>query len=235
MGKDWRRTLRLRSDSTSSKGVPVKRSALVLAAAFAVAACQDGSTAPEARDLSSVQNRFSNPPPPPIEGTATLSIGVSTSFAATSMDISPALSEACETALPIFIQVPVKYFFNRVQNSGFVHFSDSDADGVDVSANGMVREQDGRESGQGTITINEGGCEIVVNLASVQNVVFGDCSGPIVIDGAETALAPEDNPEQACFYAEFDEVTADGEPVPGGATLFGNLGDNEEEITSTTE
>ena len=149
-----------------------------------------------------------------------------------SLEIAPALSEACELALPIFVQIPVKYFFNRVQNAGFVHFSGNAETGLDVSANGMIREQNGTESGQGTVTINEGGCEIVVNLASVQNVVFGDCDGPVIIDAVETELAPEDNPEQACFSADFDEVTADGEPVPGGATIFGNLGDTEEEIPS---
>ena len=192
---------------------------VTLAATIAVGACQDVSTAPQVADLNTAQDRFSNPPPPPIEATATVSIGTQTSFAV----ILGAISQQAECEDTFFggtFVIPATYLFNPTQNSGFVHFSSSEEDDLTASANGMVtRHGENDPIGQGTLTFLLNGCELVVHLDSVTEAVFGECN--VITPPVDLLAAPEENPEQGCFHLEFDEVTFDGQPVPGGATING--------------
>ena len=202
-----------------TKGVSVKRSVLILAAALAVTACNEVSTAPQVDGLGTAENRFSNPPPPPIEATAVLSVG-STSFAASLGAISQ--QAVCEGDFfgGTFV-IPATYMFNPVQNAGFVHFESYEDEDLTASANGMVRKQgDDDPTGHGTLTFLINGCELVVHLDSVTEAVFGECTN-IITGDVDLLAAPEDNPEQGCFHLEFDEVTFNGTPVPGGATVNG--------------
>ena len=216
MGRDWLRPLPSLVRQHITKGVSVKRSALVLAAAFAVAACQDGSTAPQARDLNTAQDRFSNPPPPPIELGALATFTASTSFAQFN---TAALIPECEgfVAPSNGIVLPVKYMYNPAGNSGFLHFEDSPDSYLDADANGMIRMQDGDFTGKGVVTFVFQGCPLVIHLDSVNDLASQFAACGTFSEEIDTEITAERD-EFGCFSLTFDRVTLGGEEI-GGAQL----------------
>ena len=198
----------------------MKRSALVsIAALIAVAACQEMTTSPTGvGDISSLDARFSNPPPPPIDTGATGGIAATfapqaAAIAAPSLPAAPGFErfaggvQSLQSATNFTI--PVTYLYNPVGNSGFLHFRSDNANDVEADANGMVRLQDGVFSGKGQVVIEtfEGTLIIFLNSINSAQSSFEGCG-----DNFFAAALP-DRPENGCFNVVFDEATLNGDPV----------------------
>lgn len=176
-------------------GVIVKRVVLAtLALVIGAAACQDAVTSPQLGSNLSLRYRVSNPPPPPIDASAT---GSFTTSSASSFSIQASCS----------FHIPVTYFFDPTANSGYLHFSSNQADMATASSNGMVKYAHGSLSGKGTLEIITDCGLLVIDLSSIQQPPsFIGCR-------SEFSAASPSGPPQVCFHLEFSMATLDGVPV----------------------
>ena len=207
----------------------MKRSAIAaLVAVIATVACQEIATSPGDPDFS-VRGRLSNPPPPPIDTGASVSFGgiQQTSLVQSrSSDLSlPSkfmlATAGCENRTVQAIVIPVRYLYNTVGNSGWLHVESSEADSLTASSNGMVRmrtDENGVQDfeGKGTVSMIIDGCPLVINLASIidEQSSMADCS---VAPDLSAAAAPE-REQGTCFFLSFSEATLDGQDI-GGAQM----------------
>jgi hypothetical protein len=180
---------------------------------IAAVACKEVVTSPGANDLRVSSDKFSNPPPPPVEAGALTTISVEASFATQSGGITT--QAVCEGATVSSFVLPVTYMFNPAGNSGFVHFASSGADSVSADANGMVRYQDGEFTGKGRVRIIIDGCELLIDLSSVdsEESTFAACGDPEIPDSTFSTSSQPERPATGCFFLSFDEVTLDGQDV----------------------
>ncbi len=175
----------------------MKRVSLAALTGFALigaAACQDALTSPQLAADARYEREAGNPPPPPID------TGATGSFFATE-------TETFFQTLSNF-SIPVTYMFNKTGNSGFLHFSSDDANGVDASSNGMVKFNAPADfSGKGTVEIQTDEGLLVIDLESVNDALsfFAPCGG-----------------ESSCFHVVFDHATLfppEGPPIEGTAVI----------------
>lgn len=216
-----------------TEGSIVKRVSLAVAAValLGAAACQDAVTSPQPGDLRFF--RTSNPPPPPIDTGSTGSFVPATDLRAPStprilqprFSIVQSSSPAQRTKFSVFappnrrafdftqnsffFSVPITYLFNPTSKAGYIHFS-NDADGVNSSSNGMIKNKNGVLSGKGTLQIQTTEGLLVIDLSSIeQPPSFQGCTaGPD---------APTQNDGGVCFFLHFDSATLDG--VPGSVNM----------------
>ena len=204
---------------------------VVLALVLGIAACQEVATSPQATadlNTANINPRYreaSNPPPPPIDTGGKVTFDASASatsfkwadpFQPWSVRLASAAVDPCPGS-PTGIILNVTYMLNQGGTSGYLHFSSNKGDSVWASSNGMVKMHDGAFDGKGQIAMIIDGCQLVINLASVNSELssFAGC-GVFTED-----IAPTDAPTRppaGCFSVRFDEVTLNDVDI-GGAWL----------------
>ena len=203
---------------------------VVLALVIGIAACQEVATSPQASaDLSTANlnpryREASNPPPPPIDtgGQVTFAASATSTSFKWADPFQPWSARLASTALdpcpgtPSDIILNVTYMLNNGGTSGYLHFSSNKGDSVWASSNGMVKLHDGVFDGKGQIAMVIDGCQLVLNLASVNSELssFGGCG---VFEEVVILDAPS-RPPTGCFIVHFDQVTLNGVDI-GGADL----------------
>ena len=201
----------------------------VLALVIGIAACQEAATSPQATaDLNTANlnpryGEASNPPPPPIDtggrvsftGATATSFKWADPFQPWSARLASAALDPC-TGTPSEIILNVTYMLNNGGTSGYLHFSSDKGDSVWASSNGMVKMHDGVFDGKGAIAMIIDGCQLVLDLSSVNSELssFGGCG---VFEDVVILDAPT-RPPTGCFIVHFDEVTLNGVDI-GGADL----------------
>lgn len=187
-------------------GVIVKRVVLAtLALVIGAAACQDAVTSPQLGSNLSLRYRVSNPPPPPIDASAT---GSFTTSSASSFSVQA--STTCS------FNIPVTYFFDPTANSGYLHFSSNQPDGATASSNGMVKYAHGSLSGKGTLEVIIPDCgRLVIDLSSIQQPPSSlGCPLPEIGGAVTEGLV--------CFHLFFDHATlypTEGDPEEGSVNM----------------
>ncbi len=193
------------------KRVPLAVLALVMSAA----ACQEFATSPQTSAEATVRATLSNPPPPPID------TGASGSFTPTAVTapINPSINAArfgVVGASSVFFTVPVRYFFNPPENSGYLHFRN------DLNSNasgGSIKDQKGVLSGNGLLTLQLANGVLSIDLSSVQQPPSFLGCGVIV---PQVAGPPPPASGGVCFYLFFSSATftpTGGNPIQGTVNL----------------
>jgi hypothetical protein len=215
----------------------VSLAAVAAVALIGAAACKDAVTSPENSSDLTPRYDVGNPPPPPIDTGATgsfLSSIPELRAPSTSKFLQPRYSivqssptESRQAIVaapraprfdfsqsPFFFSVPITYLFNPTKNAGYIHFS-NDPDGVNSSANGMIKNNHGKLSGKGKLQIQTDAGLLVIDLSSIQQPPsFLGCPIP------ET-FAPT-NVGDVCFSLFFDHATLYppvGDPIEGSAQM----------------
>lgn len=150
----------------------MKRLSLALVVtAVALAACKETVTAPASSADLSARYFAGNPPPPDVD---TQSVGSSGSTSFT---------------------LNVRYFFNKVGNSGWLKF-DSDVGDVTVDKNAQVRYSNGIFSGKGVVTVGS----LLIDLSHVsQTSKFASCEAWSTPVGTTDAAPTADTAPVGCF------------------------------------
>ena len=193
----------------------------IMAFAMGLAACTELATAPQQQAGSDITARYrlSNPPPPPIDTGATgffTPTGIATNVLKSSLSPSYTVSVssikgASFDVSPFSFNIPVTYFLNKTDNSGYLHFGGN-------AHGGDVKFKKGFLDGKGNLIVDLGNGILKIDLSSLeQPPSFFGC-GTEVIGGA-----PTNNFGGVCFGLFFDSATftpPGGPTVPGTVSLF---------------
>ena len=189
----------------------------IVALVVGVGACQEFATAPQPGNNAAISRSLSNPPPPPIDTGASGSFSPDASFSiAQPSGLGPRFVVSQTEAS---FNIPVRYFLNRTDNSGYLHFENDTSADVYSTSNGSVKYQKGLLSGKGSVTIQmSDGSTLVIDLSSIEQppASFFGCSAPTTVGDA----APQDT-GGVCFDLIFQRATLT--PSGGGTPTQGSV------------